>query len=187
MKSPVALLSPKTAVSEVIKLAKSLGILVEGIGSNTSPSGARVVTAEFTKRDNFPFKYDKKTQVVTVPSIYVDFARWRYIPPQTIAGGPSSNGDAWLRIALPVSFDAMPDFWSTVSIGTPTLEWVDNKDADPAPPGTSDFVRNDDGTIFYSYIIHVFDPTEPKGKVPVTEQVAVSTLTTGIVRGFPTL
>jgi hypothetical protein len=187
MKSPAALLSPKTAVSEVIKLAKSLGILVEGFGSNTTPDGARVVTTEFIRRDNFPFKYDKETRVVTVPGIYVDFARWKYIPPQTIAGGPNANGDAWLRIALPVSFDAMPDFWSTVSIGTPTLEWVDNEDADPAPPGTADFVRNDDGTIFYSYIIHVFDPTEPTEEEPVIKQMAVSTLTTGIVRGFPAL
>ena len=188
MDSPVALLPSKAAVSEVLKLAKGLGISVTGIGSNTLPDGARVVTApQSTARNNVPFKYDKETRTLAIPGIYVDFVTWQYLPPQTIGGGPSLNGNKWLRIAMEVSFDPPPDFWSTVSIGLPIFEWVNDEEADPPPPGTADFIPNGDGTVYYSYILQIYNPEEQPNQEPVNDLMLVSYISTGVVKGFPTL
>jgi hypothetical protein len=186
MDSPVALLSPKVAVAEVLKLAKSLGISVTGIGSQSAPNEARVVTAPTGPRAfNFPIKYDEQTRVITVPGIYVDFVTWQYVPPQTIGGGPGLNGDKWLRMALGVSFDPMPDFWGTVSIGAPTFEWVDTEGATPTPSFLANFFPNEDGSIYYRYIARVYNPEEPPEQTQVNKMVLQSTLSAGIVQGFP--
>jgi hypothetical protein len=178
MTSPAALMSPKTAVSEVMKLAKALGISVVGIGSKTTPDGARQVTwPESVPRNNFPFTFDKVAQTITIPGIYVDFVTWQYLPPQTITGGPPANGDAWLRVTVPASFDHDNpiDFWATVNIGNARLEWVDHATADPPPIGfVATFIENSTQTEWCRYIIRV------------TNHNAVAyAMETGIVTGFP--
>lgn len=173
MNSPIALLPSKVAVQEVLKLAKSLGISVTGIGSQTTPDGARVVTAApSTEKNNFPLKFDKQTRSMSVPALYVDLATWQYLPPQIVQGGPSEGEDSWLRVAVPTSYDPL-DFWATVFIGSAGYQWVKDSDANPYPPGTSAFVANGDNSVHYRYIARV-----------TNHEVTPYFITEGIIKGF---
>ena len=170
MTSPAALLPPKVAVGEVLKLAKSLGISVTGIGSHTTPDGAREITAKSQVKNNFPIKWDKQTRTITVPGIYFDFATWQYIPPQKVPVGPAANQNAWLRIVVEATYDPL-DFWATIEVGKPTLEWV--LDANIGPQGPDEF--------FY-YIVHIYDPEEIEGEPVVNEQIVEALIQTCIVK-----
>jgi hypothetical protein len=160
MNSPAALLSPKVAVAEVLKLAKSLGISVTGIGSQSAPNGARVVTAPSVVRDNFPIIWDKATRTITLPGIYVDFAFWQYIPPREVFGGPLPKEDKYLRVVLDVTWDNL-DFWPTISVGTPYFEWVSWDEVGNVLP-TLGWIRDIGNDKFYCYIVKIFQDEEPK-------------------------
>ena len=186
MDSPFAWIPSTAAAQRLRDLARSLRVFSEGKPLVQTLAGPRLITAPPPETiNNFPIKYNDQTGVATVPGIYVDFVTWQYLAPQTIGGGPvGTTGDKWLRLKLDVSFDPMPDFWTTVSIGAPTLEWVDTEGATPTPSFMANFFPNHDGSIYYRYIARVYNPEEPE-QTQVNKLVLQSTLSAGIVQGFP--
>jgi hypothetical protein len=158
MKSPAAWIPSSVAAQRLRDLARSLGVFSNGTPLVKPIGGPQLITASRRQSDNFPVTFDTQTRTISLPGIYVDFATWHYLPPQTVAGGPASHQNGWLRIVLDVSYD-VDDFWGTISVGTPVLEWVLSEDVGTTPG--AQFIRSDDGTQYYRYIVRVFQHETP--------------------------
>jgi hypothetical protein len=133
MKSPVAWIPSVLAARRLRELARSLNVFSEGKPLVQTLTGTRLITASSLPINNFPLKFDKQTRTLTLPGLYLDFVRWQYIPPQNVSGAPAANQSGYLRIVVGATYD-LADFWATINIGTPTLEWVLDENVTAPPP-----------------------------------------------------
>jgi hypothetical protein len=160
MKSPAAWIPSAHAAQRLRDLARSLGIFSEGEPLEKTVNGPQLITAPSRVINNFPLRFDKQTRTLTVPGIYVDFATWQYLPPQEVSGGPSANQKGWLRMVVNVTYDEA-DFWATINVGTPYLEWVSFEEVGNIIEADQWF-RNFDTDDYYRYIVRLFDDEKPK-------------------------
>lgn len=179
MKSPVAWIPSTVAADRLRQVASSLVILNEGVPLVKTISGVQLITHTPEAINHFPIGWNSQTRTIELPGIYVDFVTWQYLPPQKVTGGPNSNQKKWLRIAVDVDFDPL-DFWDTVSIGEPRFEWVSDEYAveeTGSPVNNNSFMSNDAESIYYRYIVRIFEGERPFAWV----------METPLVNGFPSL
>jgi hypothetical protein len=171
MKSPVAWIPSTVAAARLREIARSLKIFNNGLRLVKTLQGTQLITGQPPPVNNFPVSFSPQTRSIEVPGIYVDFATWQYLPPSVFSGGPSPSADVWLRLVLPVTYD-VGDFWDTLDVDAPFLEWVTHEDGVTSPSGNG-FVPSDTEDEFYAYLLRI-----------TNYQVTVH-VTSALLRGFP--
>jgi hypothetical protein len=168
MNSPAAWIPATLAAARLRTIARALQVFNVGIRLVKTIQGTQLIIGQ-PLVDNFPVSFSAQTGSIQVPGLYVDFATWQYLPPSPFSGGPSATQDKWLRLVLPVTYDP-GDFWDTLDVDAPFLQWVTHEDGVTTPGG---FFPSDTEDEFYFYLVRIKNHT-----------VTVHT-TSALLRGFP--